>query len=146
VDLSKLKELAANFRSAIERCDPEKLCPRLRNYPRGSCGDATPLLGTYLIEQGMEPFMYVSGERGDKDDGTWTSHAWLEGDGVIVDITADQFPEISERVVVTTFSPWHGTFEQNKEHIADYRFYAGQAAGTMLENCYRVIIEELHRR
>ncbi len=35
------------------------------------------------------------------------THAWVERYGLIVDITADQFPDVSEPVVLTTNRTWH---------------------------------------
>jgi len=68
VDLDQVKQLATAFREAIERCNSERLGISFENFPRGSCGDASPLLGTYLIEQGAGTFMYVCGERGKRHD------------------------------------------------------------------------------
>jgi hypothetical protein len=81
------------------------------------------------------------------------SHAWIEADGVIVDITADQFQDISERVIVTTCSPWHGSFtrEDNpheallgrtRSHEADFHVYDANTA-SQCEEIYAVIIEQI---
>jgi len=48
---------------------------------------------------------YVWGMRGEQ------SHAWLECGDLIVDITADQFPEIKEKILVTTDRYWHKIFK-----------------------------------
>jgi hypothetical protein len=116
--LCRLRELAGAFRSAIERTDRERLPCTLQEFPKGSCGDAALLLGTFLKNQGMGPFQYVCGWR----DGY--SHAWLEADGIIIDITADFFPDESDPVIVTNRSPWHDAFERKVDpHEADYRVY-----------------------
>jgi hypothetical protein len=48
-----------------------------------------------------------------------------------VDITADQFQEIEQKVVVTRESQWHRTFEAESRHIADYRIFSQPARGRL---------------
>jgi hypothetical protein len=113
---------AAAFRRALGIVAPMARASAFLWFPRGSCGDATDLLGTYLRERGAGKFYYVLGEKHQSEcDGGYLSHAWLERDGVITDITADQFPEISEPVIVTTDSPWHRTFTARRPRNADFR-------------------------
>lgn len=121
MDLGKLHILASRFREAIEACDPKHLTIGLEDFPRGSCGDASLLLGTYLREHGRGDFTYILAERREGD--SWFSHAWVEIDGVLVDITADQFPEIDERVIVCRDSAWHRRFEIEPRGVADFRVY-----------------------
>ena len=113
----EIKELAKVFRNAIERSDRVRLPITLLNFPRGSCGDAIIMLGAYLDEQGIQPLIYVGGQRGEK------SHAWLESDGLIIDITADQFDDCDEPVIVTRESEWHSTFERDFESEASFINY-----------------------
>jgi len=141
--LGRLRELATAFREAIERCDRKRLPLSFETFPCGSCGDATNLLGMFLIEQGAGAFRYICGERGTRW-ASWHSHAWLEADGVIIDITADQFPEMTEKVVVSTRSEWHATFEQNTQHKAD-DLSGDESARVRLAKAYRVIIENIQR-
>jgi hypothetical protein len=35
------------------------------------------------------------------------THAWVERDGLIIDITADQFVDVAEPVLLTTDRTWH---------------------------------------
>jgi hypothetical protein len=93
--LCRLRELAGAFRSAIVGMDRERLPATFREFPRGACGDAALLLGTFLKEQGEGSFQYVCGWR------EGYSHAWLEADGIIIDITADSFPDRSDALIVT---------------------------------------------
>lgn len=53
----------------------------LLNFPRGCCGVVSELLGDYLNTQLGLRVEYVFGEQ----DGA--SHAWVELDGVVIDIT-----------------------------------------------------------
>lgn len=75
---------ASQFRHAIESLDEVNLGV-LKYFPEGCCGNTALMLGAYLHECKLGDFRYVSGERGS------LSHAWLEKNGMIVDITGDQF-------------------------------------------------------
>lgn len=140
-----LRAAATRFRSAIERCEPRYLTVTMQSFPIGSCGDATPLLGTFLAQQGLGTFMYVLGERDHNGINGRHSHAWLEDNGIIVDITADQFAEIDQKVIVTAHSEWHATFAREEiQHKADYRIYDMHTVSS-LGRAYGAILTELER-
>jgi hypothetical protein len=145
--LIQLWHNASRFRAAIKGCDRKRLTIGMQRFPSGSCGDATPLLGTYFIEQGLGSFTYALGLRSNGEPYGHQSHAWLEADGVIVDITADQFSEIDQKVIVTRHSDWHAAFERDdilKPHPADYRVYDSHTVSE-LGRAYSVILAELER-
>lgn len=75
----------------------------LSDFPRGACGDASELLGQYLADSGLGTWNYASGIRSEP----FWSHAWVERDGWLLDITADQFPEIASAVLLTDDRTWH---------------------------------------
>jgi hypothetical protein len=139
-DIARLASLATSFRAAIEKCGPNELTPDFGEFPHGSCGDTSLLLGTYLKEQDAGAFTYVDGGRGVSPDRCY--HGWLEAEGVIVDITADQFPEVNEPVIVATRSAWHETFGDRDRTEADYRTYDEQTK-SRLGNAYRLILRKL---
>lgn len=124
--LAKLRELAGQFRRAIELTD-RKGMPTLEAFPRGSCGMASELLSEHLAAAGFSEVEYVCGELF-FPGGDWTSHAWLEWQGMIVDITCDQFdhgPRVP--VFVASESEWHRSMEETARHksypIADVAFW-----------------------
>jgi hypothetical protein len=104
-DAAEIREAATVFRAAILRC-PRSDLPTQKNFPHGSCGDASTLLGQYLFDQSLGLWEYTGGER-ERD---LHSHAWLECDGLIIDITADQFEDVDEPVIVTRDRSWHAQF------------------------------------
>ena len=59
----------------------------IQGFPRGCCGIISELMGDYLNTVGIGEFGYVCGMK----DGA--SHAWLEVDELIADITGDQFSD-----------------------------------------------------
>lgn len=124
-DLNALAEACRRFRLAIERTDSNRLPVTFEAFPRGSCGDAALLLAKYLEEIGFGIFQYMLGSRAG-----W-SHAWLQQGSVIVDITADQFGDVDEKVIVTTWSPWHIGFSGEVEHVADYQIYDENTRATL---------------
>jgi hypothetical protein len=111
---------ALAFRKAVVLARAE-LPEEFRGFPAGCCGDASELLAAHLTELGHGPFTYVFGLRGEVASGTHTSHAWLTLGELVVDITADQFPEVANPVIVTTDSAWHRTFRIDQTRVADFR-------------------------
>jgi hypothetical protein len=100
--IQEVTEAAAAFRAAIEQSDDLEL-PTLQEFPYGACGDTCELLGQRLRAMGLGEWTYVGGLSSDHS----RTHAWLERDGWIVDITADQFEGIQDSVIVVRSSPWH---------------------------------------
>lgn len=84
------------------------------------------MLAEYFRTQGFDRFEVVSGERrkGKGPLRRWTSHAWLEGYGLVVDITADQFADVSTKVIVVTGSAWHGRFLEQRRRSPGISEYA----------------------
>ena len=93
-----IQQLITQFRCAIDKAKTAgEFVSDISFYkfPRGCCGDASDLLGEYLLENGINS-LYVCGNRyfDDPEEGT-QSHAWLLVNGMIADITGDQFSDRS---------------------------------------------------
>lgn len=73
-----IERFARPFRAGIETCERRGLPLAFERFPLGACGDATPLLGTFLKERGFGSFTYMLGERGAAAEDTNESHAWLQ--------------------------------------------------------------------
>jgi hypothetical protein len=99
-DIGRLKEIAFSVRQILERYSLSTNDIMFQLFPRGCRGPASELLGRCLIELGFANVSYIPAER--RDD--TRSHAWINVDDVIVDITADQFGEPS--VIVSRVSSW----------------------------------------
>jgi hypothetical protein len=112
-----LRFIGTRIREFIESTPPHERPERLFTYPKGSCGDTAMLMGTYLIKCGFERVEYVVGIDGEH------SHAWLECDGFIVDLTADQFGCEIDRVIVTRNRSWHDDFANQERNSCDFRDY-----------------------
>ncbi|WP_010223482.1 hypothetical protein [Pseudomonas donghuensis] len=88
-----------------------QLPTHLQTFPRGCCGVVSELLGDYLNTQLGLRVEYVCGER---DGG---SHAWLELDDVVIDITSDQF-DGRPPVFIAVKDDWYASWEESARHIA----------------------------
>jgi len=82
----------------------------MSQFPKAWCGVTARALGGYLLSQGFESVQYVLGYRGA------ISHAWLELGDIIIDITADQFDDCSERIIVAKESEFHNRFVIDLRH------------------------------
>lgn len=123
-DRNVVEQLARDLRTALESLAPS-LSIGLASFPRGACGDTSLLLGALLADHGVHGFEYICGDRGSHEDGTWTSHAWLHRNGLVVDITADQFDDGPSPVVVAEDSAWHRAFDWGRPTHADFRLWHG---------------------
>lgn len=93
-------------------------------FPTGWCGDAAPLLAQYFTDSGLGHFDYVCDERTNDDPvAVWQTHAWLEQDGLIIDITANQFPEIDDPIMITRDRTWHNQFRECSREPAGIAVY-----------------------
>lgn len=136
-------EIATEFRAAIERSDRSDWPVNWHRFPIGACGDAALLLGTLLKDRGCGSFEYVCGSIGESTGGSEApSHAWLEGGGFVVDVTADQFGEGLDPVIVVPESGWHKSLLVSNRQIADFRTYDDQTAA-VLGSIFEVILQEM---
>jgi hypothetical protein len=112
----KLLILAEQFRAALEKVRNDATLPgHFKDFPRGTCGDTSDILSKFLESHGIDNIEYVCGVFRDGK-----SHAWLEVAGYIIDITADQFPDVFQRVIVSKESLWHDEFEERQRRKAGY--------------------------
>jgi hypothetical protein len=110
--IDRIMKASKDFRNALDLCKGE-LGESFSLFPRGACGDSTDLLGTYLKEKGLGEYNYMYGSCG-----IHGTHAWLQKDDLIIDITADQFDDIKESVIVTRKSIWHDRWDGISSSIA----------------------------
>jgi hypothetical protein len=105
--LHQLRGLAVEFREAILAVRHELPFKKFAAFPTQTCDHSSILLGRYLRENGFVDVQYVDkGSRGPNHE----THAWLEVDGIIVDITANQFQDVSDAAIVTEDHSWHSSF------------------------------------
>lgn len=139
MDTGYVLQIALRVRKAIESVQPQDLPITFSHFPRGACGDASLLLGTYFEEScGLPPFEYICGERGTYEQDNWTSHAWLQRGDLVVDITADQFFDAPAPVIVAAPSIWHLGFEIESKHVSNLRKWSGGCTHEVLQFYARI--------
>lgn len=92
-----LEILVYNFRKAIEAAKKNNEHGELfRKFPIRQCGHTSDILAQYLIDNGFSPVTYVNGTYyGDHFDDR-QAHTWLLVNGLVIDITGDQFKHHEE--------------------------------------------------
>lgn len=138
--MTKLIENVKKFKRGIESTNPFDRPIGLQAFPKGACSDASFMLGSYLTHLGHGQFFLISGERGSNIDSTWTSHAWLEKDGLIIDITCSQFEEVSDEIIISKTSNWHSRFSIKSTELADV-YARDQNAAVALVPFYEKVLK-----
>lgn len=107
VDIERARYLAVRFRNAIAAgvAQGRLESRQFEGFPRGVCGDSAQMLGQYLQDRGLGVWNYRSGI-----DSNGPTHAWVEKGGWIIDITAPQFEDVDDPVVVTDDNVWYKRF------------------------------------
>lgn len=119
IDEQLLRREATAIRQAFEQCQLDGDQRYINTFfPDGCCGVAASILGHHFLTLGLPQVRRVSGLRDDNQ-----SHAWVEVENWIVDITADQFEDVSDRVIVTSDRTWHYQFHKLQEY--DQAGFAG---------------------
>ena len=81
---------------------------RIGKFPMGWCGYLSNVLCVWLGQRFPgEDFFYVCGKTGRQ------THAWVKYKSLIIDITADQFDDCSDEIVIveSSKSPLHKRFK-----------------------------------
>ncbi len=132
---SRIKSEAIRFRKAILK-SRGKLPTTFKSFPIGTCGDAIILLANHLTDSRLGKFLYVLGRENNQ------YHAWLEKGNLIIDITADQFGDRTEEVIVTTDRSFHNRFEIQDSHECNLNKY-DQNTRKILKDTLSLIKENL---
>lgn len=132
---------ATAFRRAIDLAGPAPWKVKYITFPRGACGHAAELLAYYLRRRfGIVPD-YISQTTYGRGVGGWQGgHAWLEWNGLTIDVSGDQFGW--EPVIVTRDSPFHGRGEDEQRYpaLADMDWWARECG-----SLWSAISEQLER-
>jgi len=109
--IDRLHNQMIHLRKAIEKAKTEGRndIPKVIQWPRNCCAAAYPLL--YLQELGYENIVKHVADTSNLDENR-PDHLWLEIDGVIIDLTADQFDKSLPGVIVASKSDWHASLTE----------------------------------
>ena len=146
--------LASKFRKAMDeayRNEEFKGIIGLRDFPNGSCGITSCLLGEYLMEHGI-PTKYINRTYyyGDTSFDS-QAHTWLElTPNLIVDITGDQFKSnstlknYSNSVYVGAYNGFYNLFESTPN--SEYKLIKGQILSPSEKIVYNEIKKYLNNK
>lgn len=141
-DINLLTTIATKFRAAILSIPLDQRPIGMKRFPVAACGDTALLMGAYLADQGIQGFAYICGTRGEHADGSWHTHAWLQHERCVIDITADQFSDMPHAIIVSATSKWHKQFRVERSHDADFREWSGMGIDP-LHSMYEEILRAI---
>lgn len=108
-----LRTIIHAFRKSLEEQHAQgRLPPGWEDFPSGCCGASSKILADYLKAQLGVQAEYVCGDL----DGQ--THAWLEFDGNVIDITGDQFAG-RPPVFISPRDRWYCSWEDIVRSDAD---------------------------
>lgn len=121
-----IRAAAEKLRGALDRVSPRTWASvTIDSFPRGACGHCAEMLARYLKDTLAIDVIYASGHVGHIVDGQ--TQAWLEYDGLFIDISADQFG--LPAVIVEQHSDLHiRATEVNRHAIIRDHWWAQYAA------------------
>ena len=142
VNLKQLRGEAVKVRHAIEATErDEKRAGNLARFPAQCCDHAMRILALHLSHLGFKELAKARGER--RAGAVPDYHVWLVCQGVILDITADQFSEGQGPVVVTRRSSWHTAWKPERESLDEYRLSLWRDGQGSVFDVYREILGQL---
>lgn len=110
--MEEIKELAERFRNLVDSFIKSDEIVRTINFkecfPYGQCLNTSQMLAKFYRDKGFDDVRVISGNKSTKP----CSHAWIVVNGLIVDITADQFKDLNyPPVFVSEKSELHSQYE-----------------------------------
>lgn len=136
--MAQLVMLAAAARAGLEGMTAQERQNGFEGFPRGTCGPVTELMGRIVLERTGKRGAYVCGS-GHPAFAANQSHAWLEVEGVIVDLTHDQFAGTDLQGWVFEGSTWHREFSREVLDLClsptQWGFYPMAAYVAMAKAC-----------
>lgn len=111
-----IEAAASEFRAALDAIDRAHWQQiHIGNFPRGACGHCAELLARHLHDRfGITPD-YVSCNLESGDSNFERGHAWLEWNGLLIDISGDQFGW-AQVIVTRTAGSGHAHSRLNTRH------------------------------
>lgn len=114
-NIKEIEKECRVFRDLFQQYHGEMSEQHLKKYfPVGCCQEVTNTLGRYLHNKGYGIWDYVWGEA--VICGKWSTHAWLQKDNIICDLTLDQFGHSYPKVYVGDEKKFHFIFDIQDRH------------------------------
>ena len=139
IDMCNIMRYCENFRNAIEIVGKEQLNVTFQSFPKGSCGSTSLILGAYLEEQGYGKYNYICGKYHNQH------HAWLEKDGIIVDLTSDQF-QWGKKIYIGKETDMYKLFVERTANPYTTHLTGGSIQTDRLYSNYKIICTEIENQ
>lgn len=107
-------EIATRFRKVVTDGELEDVLPLFSYYPSNCCEHSSVLFGYYLSL--LLPNLQIEIIRGTD---TQSYHFWLEIDGLVYDLTLDQFDEFDLPIYAEHKHPFRATYVEDKRILLE---------------------------
>lgn len=149
-----LRRLAQSFRDAIDTAkSKQEPYTFFRKFPTGQCGYTTEMLAKYFASKGYKEMIYETGvyywdDFEFNENHEPNQHTWLLVEGLVIDITGDQFCFYDEPiknntpVYVGPKTPYYELFDVHpcgRYKISGYN--PNSPGGKELDTWYQVIMK-----
>jgi hypothetical protein len=94
IDRSAILNEAIRFRKLIQSCDPEATELVIDDFPVMSCKLTSMILVYHFLK--LYPDIEIIGVGGARPDNCSITHYWIEIEGMVIDITGDQYNLIDD--------------------------------------------------
>ncbi|MDX9712580.1 MAG: hypothetical protein RBT56_08655 [Ignavibacteriaceae bacterium] len=122
----ELREIATDFRQAVEDSDLSEASIgkeaniRVGDFPDSACAEISTVLGIVLTQMhNVTPLVEIVAQIENDKKEWYGTHHWLEHNGIIIDITADQFEMIKDKVIVSDDSQFHKEYGKQIETYSE---------------------------
>jgi hypothetical protein len=132
----KLMPVVEPFYAAIEKSDTSCRPESLKRFPCGSCCETGSLLAQYLYDKNYGDFLLVIGSK------NGISHAWLEKDDLIIDITIGQFEQFKDiKIYIGPETDWYREFCPEEKYVAKLENW--EFTTNDLRKFYSILVESM---
>ncbi|MEJ2766049.1 hypothetical protein VV869_19015 [Photobacterium sp. MCCC 1A19761] len=111
INQHKILREAVRFRQLIQSCEPEKTALVTEHFPVMNCKLTSMILVYHFLK--LYPELEIRGIGGVRPKNGLITHYWIEIEGVVIDITGDQYNLIEDDqlddflVALRPYSPIH---------------------------------------
>lgn len=143
--IENLVIIATDFRNAFETSDLSEAPGFLPHFPDGCCNWPTWMIGHFLKFEMCQSAEEINAERA-SPSGT-IAHAWLSTDGIIIDITSDEFEDSEARIIVSRNSDWHRSWSIVQiTEVQRIDRYNVRGTGRCASDIYELLVTSIRRK
>lgn len=123
-------DISKKVRKFFEKANRNIDLPGFWRFPTGACEGASLFLGNMLKE--LFPDSKITYIKGYSHSGS--IHFWLDVDGLIFDITADQFSEVDSPIYASSIQPLETDFNDLEKQTIEEAFLKSDITNPTYKN------------